>query len=359
MSWNEGRLRPGGWLALWLLVAAAGLIGWLLAFTISDPPRVWRALLVNFLFFTSLAAGLVMWSPTIVLARGNWAGRLENVPLSGVAFAIPSIVALAVLWAGAPTWAPWVDHPDVPWKAWLTWPAVFARDMGMLIVFWMVAAWYVRRRRTGRPQKAAAWLVFVYIGAFSLLGFDLVLSLALKWTSALFGWYFVVTAMYIAACAWALAAAWRGVDGDRLQDVAKLILVFSLITTYFMFCQLLTIWYGNLPDETSFLVLRMNFPPWRWVSLALIVLVYFGPLVLLLPARAKRSRWWLGSVALLLLAGLWVERWWLVEPTFGLDMEFGVAEVSGLLLLGGVLGATMTLYQPYLPEELPRETTEL
>jgi hypothetical protein len=360
MSSPEGPSSARSWgiLVLWLVVAAVGLIGWLVAFTISDAARVWRALLVSFLFFTSLAAGLVMWSPTLVLTRGNWADRLERTPLAGMGFAIPSVVALAVLWAGGPTWAPWVNNADVPWKAWLTWPTVFARDTGMLIVFWVVAALYVRRRRQGRPTKMAAWLVLTYIFVFSLLAFDLVLALALRWTSAVFGWYFIAAGMYMAACSWALAAAWRGVDRDRLQDVARLVFVFSLITTYFMFCQLITMWYGNLPSDTVFAVPRMNFEPWRWVSLSLMVVVYLGPLVLLLPVRAKRSRGWLGVLTALLLVGLWVQTWWLVEPTFELYPHFGLAEVAGVLLLGGVLGATMMLYQPYLPEDLPKETTE-
>jgi len=358
MSSNEDTARPRrALLLLWIIVTAAGLAGWLIAFTISDAARVWRALLVNFLFFTSLSAGLLMLSPTIVLARGNWAGRLEGMTLAGLAFALPSVLVLAALWAGGPTWVPWVGNPDVGWKAWLTWPSVFARDMGTLIIFWLVASIYVHQRRDRRPTKLAAWLVFAYIVVFSLLGFDLVLSLALKWTSALFGWYFLITAMYIAACAWALAAAWKGAEKERLHDVAKLVYVFSLITTYFMFCQLLTIWYENLPDEASYLVPRMNFGPWRWVSIALIVVVYLGPLVVLMPVWAKQTRWWLGAVAAVLLAGLWVQTWWLVEPTFyPHELPFGLAEGAGIVFLGGVLAAAFTLYAPALPRELPQES---
>jgi hypothetical protein len=361
MSSNEDKPRPRrGFFILWVVVAAAGLAGWLLAFTISDTARVWRALLVNFLYFTNLSAGLVMWSPTLVLTRGNWAGRLERVPLAGMAFALPSIAVLAALWAGGPAWAPWVGNADIPWKTWLTWPAVFARDMGMLLIFWLVASIYVHRRRDSRPTKMAAWLVLTYIVVFSLLAFDLVLALALRWTSALFGWYFIAAGMYAAACSWALAAAWQGVDRDRLQDLAKLVFVFSLITTYFMFCQLLTMWYENLPSDTVYAVPRMNFGPWRWVSWALIVSIYLGPLVLLLPVWAKRTRWWLGTLTAVLLGGLWVQTWWLVEPTFSaFELPFGLAEGAGIVFLGGVLAAAFTLYAPALPEELPKETVVL
>jgi len=171
MSSNEDTARPRrALLLLWIIVTAAGLAGWLIAFTISDAARVWRALLVNFLFFTSLSAGLLMLSPTIVLARGNWAGRLEGMTLAGLAFALPSVLVLAALWAGGPTWVPWVGNPDGGWKAWLTWPSVFARDMGTLIIFWLVASIYVHQRRDRRPTKLAAWLCLPTSSSFPCWG---------------------------------------------------------------------------------------------------------------------------------------------------------------------------------------------
>lgn len=339
-----------------LVLTGIGLVGWLLAFTFTDTARVWRALLINFLFFTGLSAGLVMWSAAIVLARARWAGRLENIALSGVAFALPSLVTLGVLWAGSVSWAPWVGKADVPWKAWLSSPWVLGRDAAALLIFWLLAVWYVRRRRTRRPKVTAAFLVLVYIIVFSLLGFDLVMGLALKWVSALFGGYFVVSCLYIAACAWALGAAWTKANSDRLHDLGKLILTLCLITTYFMYAQLVTIWYENLPNEASFLVPRMNVSPGKWISWVLLATIYLGPIVLLLPVWVKRTRWALAAVALLVLAGMWMETWWLIQPTFGRRLHFGVAEASSLVLMGSVLGVAVSLYGRNEPADLPGET---
>src|SRR5690349_20291959 len=97
---NRGRetgrgshLRGGAW----LLLAAAGLAVWLFSLE-GSPSQGWRALLVNFLFFTSLAAGLVTWSPIVFLSHGKWAGEVERLTTTGMSFAVPSIVALALLW---------------------------------------------------------------------------------------------------------------------------------------------------------------------------------------------------------------------------------------------------------------------
>jgi hypothetical protein len=358
VSSSEPASRSAWWTdpRVWLVLTGVGLLGWLLSFAFIEPARVWRALLINFLFFTGLSAGLVMWSAAIVLSRGNWAGRLENGALLGVAFALPSLITLAVLWAGSVSWAPWVGNPDVPWKAWLSSPRVVGRDMAGLVTFWILAAWYVRRRRVTRPRVVAAWLVLAYIVVFSLLGFDLVMGLALRWASALFGGYFLVSGLYMAACAWALGGAWTNADSERLHDLGRLIFAFCLLTTYFMYAQLVTIWYANLPDEAGFLVPRMNLSPGKWISWVLLAMVYAGPIILLLPAWVKRTRWALGAVALFVLAGMWIERWWLIQPTFGEgQIHFGLPEVWALVLMGGALGVAVSLYAPTQPAVLPEE----
>jgi len=95
-----------------------------------------------------------------------------------------------------------------------------------------------------------------------------------------------------------------------------------------------------MPHETRFLVPRMNaVTHWPIVSAVLLGVVYLGPLVLLLPHRAKRNAPYVGIVAALVLAGMWVERWWLVMPSLGKPLAFGLPEAAGILALltGGLL----------------------
>ena len=78
------------------------------------------------------------------------------------------------------------------------------------------------------------------------------------WYSLLFGGYFFISGMYIAVAAWVAPSA--TVDDrstpDHLHDLGKLVVAFSLLTTYMMYSQLLPIWYENLPEEIRFLVPR-------------------------------------------------------------------------------------------------------
>ena len=164
------------------------------------------------------------------------------------------------------------------------------------------------------------------------------------WFSTLFGGYFFISGMYAGVAAWTLALLLQRPmpDADRRHDLAKLIVTFSLLTTYMMYSQLIPIWYESLPEEVRFVIPRLAQPPWVYVSAALLVVVYLGPLIFLLTVWAKRSPWFLGTAAAVVLAGLWVERWWLVTPTLGGPLVFGLPEVSitAAFLAAFVLGLT-------------------
>jgi hypothetical protein len=350
MSTSE---REGGFLsiriAVWLLLAVGGCLAWLFLLQSGDPARAWRSLLINFLYFSSLSGGLVVWPAVVRTCNGRWHLEVERLAAAGVAFCLPSLAALILLWIGSPGWAPWYRarfHQGI----WLDNGFLFGRDLAALLIFWGLALYYLRLRSRGEGRVCGVILVLVYCLAFSLLGFDLVMALDPHWYSNLAGEYFFISGLYIAITGWALLATWHPeASGDQRHDLGKLMVAFSLMTTYLMFAHLLPFWYENLPHEIRFLVPRMNFQPWRSVSFLLLASVYFGPLVLLLPECAKRSRSALGAVALLVLVGMWVERWWLVAPTFDPAIRLGLSELSLAAGFLGLLGLGMELYHHWLP----------
>ena len=335
------RSFPRLWLLLWLALAAAGFALWLVLVNGAEPARAWRSLLINFLFFSSLSGGLLVWPPIVATCNGSWHLPVERLASAGIAFALPSLAALILLWAGCDRWAPWpVGHYGQ--GRWLDPGFVFGRDLGALFVFWAFAAWHLHKRRRGGGQGSAPVLVLIYSLAFSLLGFDLVMALDPLWYSNLAGGYFFISGLYIGMTFWAfLAACAPEAQPEQLHDLGKLTVAFSLMTTYLMYAHLLPYWYENLPHEIRFLTARMHNKEWAPVSYLLLALVYFGPLVLLLPVRMKRNRFLLGGVAFLVLCGLWLERWWLVAPTFDPLARVGLSELSLAASFAGLLGTGM------------------
>jgi hypothetical protein len=324
------------------LVLALGVLGWVSTALWGDAQRAWGIFLVDFLFLMSLSAGLVVWPAVVVASRGRWMGSTQRTALSGVVLLPVCVCALVLLFTEARHWAPWW-HQDLPNRFWLNMPFLVTRDVICLVVFTVLAFWFSAALHRGhRPARLAGWLLFVYALAFSILGIDLVMALDPHWTSLVFGMYFFISGLYLAAAAWTLATVLADpqVTADQLDDQAKLIVTFSLLTTYMMYCQLLPIWFENMPHETRYLAPRMNaITQWPAVSAVLLAVIYLGPLVLFLPRRGKRSGVYVGVVSALVLAGMWVERWWLVMPSLGMGPRFGIPEAAGLgvLLSGGLL----------------------
>ena len=129
---------------------------------------------------------------------------------------------------------------------------------------WRRGSW--RGGSAGRPVALACWLAFAYCAVFTLLGFDMVMALDPHWFSTLFGGYFFVSGLYAALAAWTLITALRSAapDKERLHDLGKLMVAFSLLTVYMMYSQLLPQWYENLPNEVA---LRRAAPAFRAVGL--------------------------------------------------------------------------------------------
>jgi hypothetical protein len=325
-------------LASIMLVA---LLAWIIVGMWLNTRRAWAMLLTDFLFLSSLSAGLIVWPAIVLVSRGKWMGSTQRTALSGIVMLPICVLILVVLFLGCPYWAPWFGH-HLPNSWWLNAPSLFARDMISLLVFCGVAWWFVRVMKTGqRPKRLAASLIFIYSIVFSILGIDLVMALSPQWCSPVFGIYFFISGLYIAIAGWLFISATidTGAKPNQLQDQSSLVITFSLLTAYLMYCQLLPIWYENMPDETRYLVPRMNgVTHWPWISIVLLAVVYLGPLVLLLSGSARRRAAYVRVVAAMILAGLWLERWWLVMPSLNEPLTFGPSEIAGVAaLVAGLL----------------------
>lgn len=352
-------------LLLWL-AAAAGTAVWVLAMAGGEAARCWRMLLVNFLFFSSLSAGMVVWAAVTMASRGQWMGHLRRTAVVGIAFAPVTLIMLAVLMFGGRYWIPWFDDTSLCNRAWLNPAFMFCRDGLALCLFWAIAAVFVLRAPEGRPMKLAGWLIFVYTIVFSLLGFDMVMSLDPQWKSTLLGGYFFISALYIGIAGWAVTTILQGpgkTGPSRYRDLANLILAFSLLTTYMMFTQLIVQWYENLPHETRFMVPRMN-PITRWPGISAVLLgtVYLGPLVLFLSPVLKTKAAGLSFVAGLVLVFMWVERWWLVMPTLGEPVAFGLADAGITVAIGAIFVLSVISAQRRWPDRFafdPADASEM
>ncbi len=333
----------------------------------------WQAYLVNLLFFLGVAQGAVAASAGFYLTQAKWGGSTPY--RLGEAFAPFLWVGFFLffgLYFGRAEIFPWVTHPIPQKAAWLNIPFLFARDG---IGLGVMAAASFAFIRVSRGEDVRAWAIatddiklpphsirvfaplvgVLFAVVYTLIAFDLVMSLAPVWRSTLFGWYFFAGAFWSGLTAMALTAVLlRGRLGEHnlftnpivMHDFGKMVFAFSVFWIYLLFAQYIVIWYGDLPVETFFIVQRVHHMPWSPLSVACVVLIWLIPFTVLMSVRSKKTPLILGTVAALGLVGMWLERYVLVVPSLSLDaIPFGLTQ---FFITIGFLGAFLISAVPGL-----------
>lgn len=364
------------WLRLNTIAAVlliVGLAGFVVALAAGAADRVWQVWLVNLLFFLGIAQSGVVCSCAFYLVQGRWAGAVSyRLAESFRPFLVLGFVLFWGVYLGRDHIFPWITHPIPAKAAWLNVPFLFARDGIALLVMAALSWWFVDASR--RPEarqwaistsdiempppvirRLAPIIAILFCVVYSLLSFDLIMSLSPQWHSTLFGWWFFETCFWSAAVAMAFCAAqFRGLLGARnaftgptiLHDYGKMVFAFSIFWIYLSFAQYLVIWYGDIPVETFFLVVRLWHYPWAPLGWLAPILIWVTPFIVLMSARAKKTPKVLATVAVLGLIGVWDLDYTMVVPSLSPNsLPFGWVEVC---ITAGFLGAFILCSVPGL-----------
>jgi len=345
----------GGLAALALLGAIAFVVG----VAGAAPLRAWQIYLVNYLFWSGVAVGGVVLVGIWHVSSSVWGRVFQGVAVAGVSFFPAALVLFVPLIIASGTLFPWV-HDSPPHRAgWMDPAFVFARDgLGLLALLVLAAAVAYYRLRPVAGQNWRGWqgeaaeqarsnqvlsrlspvLFIVYALVFSLLGFDLVQALDPHWYSTLFGAYFFFGSLYaglawvavLSAISFRAGAARSALAPVYLHPMGKLLFGFCMFHGMLFYSQYLPIWYGNLPHEIEFVIVRSQEGLWPWVSTAFLLTSLLLPFVILLRRPIKENPRPLAAVALLVLVGMWLDRFVLVVPSLWHEHEFpfGLLELA-------------------------------
>jgi hypothetical protein len=387
----------GGLLVVGLVLAVGGLGLFAVQLMGDDPARAWRMFLVNFVFFTGLASGAVMFAATQKITKGVWAGPVIRFAEAAVAFLPLAVILFLLLWLGRDHLFPWIEHPTPARGRWLTVSWVFWRDLvALLLVEGLAIAFvltelkpdvYALRDQAGgwrrglyqrilgdydgSPAALAAVerrltilapiLIIAWAYAFSLLAFDLIMSLAPYWVSNLFGAYYFMgsfltglTMLALMMLYWRKRLGLENIIGrQQFHDLGKLIFGFTVFWAYLTYSHVLVIWYGNLPEETAFLFFRM-WGAWQPVAILVLVLVFVIPFWGLLSVKAKITPFTFALFAAISIFGMWLERYLQVQPSLTEAPRFGLPEIAVTLGFLGMFLLTYGLFARALPMVSPR-----
>lgn len=331
---------------------------------ISDYPSrlLWGSFFTNVLFWVGISVGGVMICPIVQIVRATWAAPVRRIAEAHVAFLPWAYALLMLTYFGRHELYPWANSP-MPGREWWMQPGfVYVRFAILFALFFLFLYQFVRislRSDIGYAREIApdmaqwkgrlyasltkGWqgigieapilqrrmsilaplAVVFYALVWTLFATEMIMSMDTVWYSNMFGGFEFLGNVYMG---WAAIVVWvvflakqspvlHSLVGRRqFWDLGMLMLGFCMLWGYTFFSQFLPQWYGNLPEETQWLILRSREFPWQPWGYAVLCCSFVVPFILLLSEDIKKNPKTLAVVAYIIFLGLWLERFVVVMP---------------------------------------------
>jgi Ni/Fe-hydrogenase subunit HybB-like protein len=350
----------GGLLACFLLALAWQVyIG--LGVTGLRTPQFWALYITNFVFWIGIGHAGTLISAILFLFRARWRTSIFRAAEAMTIFAVMTAGLFPLIHVGRLWFAYFLfPYPNqrTLWpnfRSPLLWD-VFAVSTYLTIstVFFIVGLLpdvaAVRDATTGWRHRIYGWLALGWEGSnrqwrhyrraygllaalatplvlsvHSVVSWDFAMALLPGWHSTLFAPFFVDGAILSGfAMVLVLVLPMRRyfrlhayITERHLDALARLLLLTSLVLTYFYACDSFTSWYSGDVFERGSLFWRATgtYAPLvitQYVCNSLVPLAFF-------PARARRSPLVLFLVSTFVLIGMWLERFNIIVPSLGHD----------------------------------------
>ena len=390
----------------WLLFAALIVIGFgtfIFELNGHHPGRAWQAYLINFLLWSAIAQGALLFSTIMTTTQARWSGPLSGLAAAFAGFFPISFILFLILFLGASHVFPWSHGHDLHGKEiWLNIPFLFTRDaVGLLLLYGLGLIYLynalllrvesrdtggvvrsifnrLQQRRQRDPEKIEQRmrvLSILYILAFalvlSLIGYDLVMAADPHWISTLFGAYSFVKAFYIGLGGLIILAAIMHLyphnefelPSAHFHDIGKLFFAFCLVWADFFYVQLVVIWYGNIPEETAYVIERFMMVPWRHLAWGIFIISFIIPFFILLNRKVKMMPGFMIVLCSIVIIGIWLEHLLLLGPPLSHTTASLPLGFSDILISLGFFGLMLLAIDfafkqfPELVRGKPREVT--
>jgi hypothetical protein len=228
-------------------------------------------------------------------------------------------------------------------------------------LYFLVLSWVsisLRRRSTQQDTDGAAWRSLSMrkfgIGGIpavalclTFAAFDWLMGLDYHWFSTMWGVYIFAGAagssmslLVLIVTALKRHGYLKVVNAEHYHIMGKFMLAFTVFWAYIGFSQYMLIWYANMPEETSYFIVR-NTGNWWWLSTLLMVGRFFLPFLVLLTQWVKKAPEYLKYVAGWILLMQLVDVFVIVLPFFrktGFGFFDVVLSLFALVAIGGILG---------------------
>ncbi len=365
-------------------IIIAGMITLSLGFFI-NPGKTWATFLLSNYYFISIIVGATFFLAIQYVTQSGWSAMFVRIPHAiGMYMPVAAILILFLIFGmhSIYHWSiPGVadHHPAIEHKfPYLNIPFFFFR----LITFfalWILMTWLLRKTSLKEDQDSnlkyfyrsehySRIYIFILAISFSLLTFDLIMSIDVDWFSTIFavknfvsGFYHAVSLITLIVILLNRSGYYKDLSNPHLRYFSRYIFILGIIWAYLWFIQYMIIWFGNIQEETIYFVVRTE-GKWKTLFFMNIILNWALPFIILLPSRTNTNKKVLIVVSIILIIGHWVDLFLQIMPGSVGEFQVGFIDIgvfagfAGLFIffLGRSLGKMPLIPKnhPYLGESL-------
>ena len=351
-------------------VGGIALIAWAAGtyFNVEQGLRSW---LLGFIFWGGITFGGIGVTMLQYLTGGAWGVVIRRI-VEAASRVLPLVFILWLpLAIGVSSLYEWTHLPADDFTVlqrgvfqtptmWIIRGVIYFIIFGVMV--YLLNDWSARQDKSADHEEAAKWLglatkfsgptMVVYVIVITFATVDWVMSLDPHWFSTIWGLLFVAGwalstlcfSILIFAAVGGIAPMNRVLGRRHLHDIGKLILAFVMVWAYFNFSQLLIIYSGNIPEETTWYLARMT-PGWFFVGVALVLFHFAFPFVYLFKQDWKKNIRMIGFISMFILVMRLVDMFFLISPnpriaTHGeslpLSLSFSWLDIAGPVAVGGI-----------------------
>jgi hypothetical protein len=378
---------------LWIMIMI-GVTVFSAGLLFGDAGETWGAFYVNAVWFQGLALGGVMTTVIMQIVRAKWGAPVRRLAEANVAYLPVAFVVFLTTYFGREYLFYWGRHPMPGREFWMAPGFVYLRFSVLFFVLFYLMTRFVFMSLRGdvglahdRAKDKSKWerpihryllggwkgaereviplqrkmsvnapvVAMCYIVVVSLFAFEMIMGMNAIWFSNLFGAFIFVSQIYIGWAGLALMTMYfakknkafgEQIHTQQYWDMGKLNFGFCMLWGYMFWSQFLTQWYGNLPEETQWLILRTREFPWKGLAWIAFPMAFVIPFITLLSRDLKKTPKTYAAVCLTLMAGVWLDRYLIIMPEVSPHhIPFGITEIG---IFVGFLGAYLLCIRTFL-----------
>lgn len=286
----------------------------------------WAVLTVSFVVVLSLALSGVALCSVLHLVNAKWRFDVRHLATSLYALFPLAFVLLVILLVGGAHTFPWWGHDEssAHMPGWYQPHWLIAREViGMLFMMVLYREFIKRQAVSERSAEdgarfhhIATVIPFFFVLYSTMVAWDFEMTLVPHWHSAVYGMQQFVSnfGMFLAfLVVWIYILNTKGKLVVPVPDyiynfLAQMLLSFTLLWIYTFDAQYLTIWYGNLPEETD-RVMGMQNGDYAFIWWSMLVLKFVIPFVTFCFPGPRHNPQAINAVAVCIIVGTLFERY--------------------------------------------------